>query len=988
MLLVLQQTPEESRGTPLPPSSLMGALAKLQMLLKHMQFIGLLKSIDIPFPQIYINFSSLTNLISLDPTFLQSLDQNFPVFSFRLQFFFIAVALPVLIMILTLLVFINFTTIMWMCFSVCGILLLAIRIAGALNQSFITGGDIASMKYLAVMLGTVVYCIAYRGLGKVFYRWSAQVVLTKNVLSASMLFAGGCMAGFGTLQLQIMLTASCMNLVCYIHRAQRPKWMRLMMLLTVVGACVAGWTVMDISFEGVFPDALIIPGYLIIALGSVGWLQFLMHSNSDKGVGRAFIQARKRVQRVLDKSLLALAFFFLSSAFVPVVTSCLHMFVCDRHTCPVGTKFNPYLPVDYSTPQNETLLQNKYCDSCDFMHGCNYTSATLCPAFDGERLHFHPDTSCDDRVALYYRVSAVIVLLVFGVVVPLMYFVIIQTITGQLHSFTIATFQALKKQYECLLQQYLEATKCEQCDDSHCVQRSQDMLSSQPTTMNDEETVQSPIVAMNAVDTIVDLGASVNFVQSIDSSDTDTVAREIENGTAAAGPQDSLQTPLMSPSTTSTAKRFGNRTAPPQSRRARPGSWIDFVRRFLSPKSTLEEHELNEESQHLDQQEEERRATKPERPSIDDALMKVNDTVKPKGSSLYNAYRHEFQFFLLIEILHCVVLVVVSVFVSPKHLFSAGINLGQHGLFFVVILVARPYAGRREQLLAAVISLSDTLSSGYATLLWQMPTNAIVTSEGLGFAVLVVGAVPMLLGVYWQIVDMRQSLVDPYAKQEQKEQQQRVEEAKQEILDVQEKIDRSEWLGLSKHEIVELEKKVDALRAAEPAETKLTDELDSSTKRSILQFFAVGSIPLLLIAVGLCVYATLHDPGTEFYNGSDLLIRTKDVVLADRDSWEEFVDDCCCFMSSEPMSGFNISERWACAPLISSTLHITLRTVTRNRQSMGASNGVPIRGVCHRKFALANCSVSVSDTSVVSLHCPDMELESANITTFAQRVLW
>jgi hypothetical protein len=969
----------------------MGALTKLQMLLKHMQFIGLLHGIDIPFPEIYINFSSLTNLISLDPTFLQSLDQNFPVFSFRLQFFFIAVALPVLIMILTLLVFINFTTIMWICFSVIGVLLLAIRIAGALNQSFVTGGDIASMKYLAVMLGTVVYCIAYRSLGKIFYRWSAQVVFTKNVLSASMLFAGGCMAGFGTLQLQIMLTASCMNLVCYIHRAQRPKSMRLMMLLTVIGACVAGWTVMDISFEGVFPDALIIPGYLIIALGSVGWLQFLMHSNSDKGVGRAFIQARKRVQRVLDKSLLALAFFFLSSAFVPVVTSCLHMFVCDRHTCPVGTKFNPYLPVDDSTPQNVTLLQHKYCDSCVFMHGCTYTSAKLCPAFDEERLHFHPDTSCDDRVALYYKISAAIVLLVFGVVVPLMYFVIIQTITGQLHSFTIVTFEALKKQYECLLKQYLDAKAlAEQRHDLRCVQRFQDMLSSQPTTMNDDETVQSPIVAVNAVDTIVsshvDLGASVNFVQSIDSSDTDTVVRDIENATAAAGPQDSLQAPLISPST---AKRFGSRTAPPQPRRARPGSWIDFVRRFLSPKSTLEEHELNEESQHLDQhEEEERRATKPEQPSIDDALLKVNDTIKPKGSSLYNAYRREFQFFLLIEILHCVALVVVSVFVSPKHLFSAGINLGQHGLFFVVILVARPYAGRREQLLAAVISLSDTLSAGYATLLWQMPTNAIATSEGLGFAVLVVGAVPLLLGVYWQIVDMRQSLVDPYAKQEQKEQQQRVEEAKQEILDVQWKIYRSDWFGWSKHQAEELEKKLAALRAAETAETKLTDELDSSTKRSILQFFAVGSIPLLLIAVGLCVYATLHDPGTEFYNGSDLLIRTKDVVLADRDSWEGFVDDCCCFMSNEPMSGFNISERWACAPLISSTLNVALRTVTRNRQSMGASNGVPIRGVCHRTFALANCSVSVSDTSVVSLHCPDTELESANITTFAQRVLW
>jgi hypothetical protein len=738
---------------------------------------------------------------------------------------------------------------------------------------------------------------------------------------------------------------------------------------------------------------------------------------------------------------------------VPVVTSCLQMFVCDRYTCPVGTKFNPYLPVDYSKPENVTL-RNEYCDPCVFMHGCNYTTGELCPAFDEDRLYFHPDTSCDDRVALYYKISAIIVLFVFVIVVSLMYYVIIQTITGQLHSFTMETYQGLQKQYERLYQRYLDAKAVTaERDDLRRVRSSMirhNIANSATNPVDDltwttvDRTMQSPTVAMNAANSIntpqVNLKASVTFettvrIDGLDSDEDDDPFddRNVERAMAAGGLQNSLQTPLVaSPhSTTSTAKRFGHRSnagssfaphnaapagsshyvpppplklqqptinwrpegaaaaPPPQPQRARAGSLLDSLRGSFSPKATLQEQELKDEFQRLDQQEEEeRRAKKPEPPSMNDALLKVNAKIEPKASSLYNAYRREFQFFLLIEILHRLALVVVSVFVSPKRAFSAGINLGLHGLFFGIILVVRPYVGRLEQLLAVVISLSDTLSAGYATLLWQMPTNAIATSEGMGFAVLGVGIVPVLCGVIWQIVDMRKSLVNPYAKQEEEEQKKREEKVKQEISDLQEQIDNSDLFGLSKHQVEELEKKVEALNApVETTETKLTDQLNSSTKRSILRFFVLGSIPLLLVALGLCVYATLNDPGTEFYNGSDLVTRTKQVVLADRDSWEEFVDDCCCFISNEPMSGFNVSERWACAPLISSTLNSTMRTVTRNRQSKVGSDGIPIRGVCQRTFALAHCSVSVSD-SIVSLNCPAAELESANITTYAQRILW
>ncbi|CUF35020.1 transmembrane protein, putative [Bodo saltans] len=1051
----------------------MGALTKLQMLLKHMQFIGLLQSIDIPFPKIYINFSSLSNLISLDPSFLQSLDQNFPVFTFRLQFFFIAVALPVIIMMLTLLVFVNFTTIMWMCFSVAGILLLAIRIAGEFNQSFVTGGNITSTEYLVVMIATVVYCVAYRSLGKMFNRWSMVVVLTKNLLSAAMLFAGGCMAGFSTLNLQIMLTASCVNVLCYIYKADRPKGIKFIMLLVVGGACAAGWKEMDISFVGVFPDALIIPGYLIIALGAAGWLQFLMYSNSDEGVGKAFIQARKKIQHILDKSLLALAFFFLSSAFVPVVTSCLQMFVCDRYICPVGTKFNPYLPVDYSKPENVTL-GNQYCDPCVFQHGCNFSTAELCPAFNEERLYFHPDTSCDDRVATYYKISAVIVLFVFVIVVSLMYYVIIQTITGQLSSFTMETYNALHKQYERLFQRYLDAKEVTQERDelrrlrSSMIRHNINQAATNPVddltwTTVDNMQRRTPLAPMNAANSInspqqINFGASVNFTTTVridgfDSDDDDPFDDKNVARAAAAGMQhqNSLQTPLVaSPhSTTSTAKRFGGRgvaagegsfsphdapggyippaplkleqptlnwrpesggggtVPPPQPKRARAGSLLDSLRSSFSPKATLAEQELQDEFKRLDEQEDaERRAKKPEAPSMNDALLKVNAKIEPKASSLYNAYRREFQYFLLVEILHRLALVVVSVFVSPTHAFSAGINLALHAMFFGTILLVRPYVGGLEQLLAVVIALSDTLSAVYATLLWQLPTNSITTSEGMGYAVLVIGVIPVGCGAVWQIVDMRQSLVNPYAKQEEEEQKQREEKTKQEIQDLQEQIDNADLFGLSKRQVEELEKKVEGLKApAETAETKLTDDLNASTKRSILRFFVLGSIPLLLVALGLCVYATLNDPGTEFYNGSDLVTRTKQVVLADRDSWEDFVSDCCCFVSLEPMSGFNITERWACAPLTSTTLASNtsaalssasdsgglltsaVLTVSRNRQSQVGSDGVPIRGVCQRAFALASCTVHVSDT-IVSLDCPESELESANITTYAERILW
>lgn len=386
------------------------------------------------------------------------------------------------------------------------------------------------------------------------------------------------------------------------------------------------------------------------------------------------------------------------------------------------------------------------------------------------------------------------------------------------------------------------------------------------------------------------------------------------------------------------------------------------------------------------------------------AIDLVNAKVNPKASSLYNPYKMNFCYFLIAENVHRLILVAVSVFVSPTYPFSAGINFGLHLLLLAVVAGMQPYAGMWELRLAIIVSAADTLSAGYAVLLWLLPDDAVVTSDAMGIIVLLIGVVPVVAGVAWQIVEIRNSLKSPYSKQEEKLQKKEQEKTKQRIAELQEEIDHSDLFDHDDNEIARIKREIAKLKNPGPTDDeKLTDELNKSTKTSILFCFVAAGIPLLLAAMGLTIYATTQELPPRFVDGSDLLVRTDDAVLGGRESWDAFTNDCCCTTSLSPMESYNITERWVCSLERSaitingtiarnSSLPSVLRsgpgvTVSRNRWRTTGSSGLPIRGVCALNFTMENCTVAVN-AGIVELRCPSAELEAQGISTFASRVLW
>lgn len=965
----------------------MGLLTKIQLLLKHLQFIGLLKSIDIPFPKVYINFSSISNLISLDPSFLQSIDANFPVLTFRLQFFLIAVAIPLLIMLLTLVVFVNFTTIMWILYSISGIMLLVVYITNKVQVNLVGDGLPTDRRFLAVMVVVLAFCVAYRSLSRLFKRDQLPVVIVKNLLSALMMLGGGCMVGFDLLSLRILLAACMFNLMCYVYKSQIEKFAKVIGILFMSGGVAVFWTQTNISMVGVFPQIMAIPGYLNLAFGIAGYVQFLMYSNVDKGFGKAFVQARKKVQALLDRSLLAVAFFFLSSAFVPVITSCLQLFVCKDFNCPAGTKFNPFLPVDYTVPWNSTQ-EAVFCDACDFSlegSACKLDPLRVCPQYNRSMLLFHPDTPCSDAVSWYYRIAAIVVMIVFVVIVSALYVGIIRFITQNLAGYTRKTYNDLLAHYRSLCDEY-ELAKV-RTDERQQIRR----VRSEIIRNKLERSFRGP------------LGATDDpFSDSPDPLDIGIVVPEKGPSVPPPPPslsagmliqddsmfdQGSLSTPLIATTVLATSK------VPPRPQRRRGSTFFDSREQ---PKTEDEElKELFDDDEKAEKKDE--KAEKPEEPTGEDALLRVNGLVDPKASSLYNSYRPAMCYFILGENFHRLSLVAVSVFVSPKYREASVINFALHAVYMIVLMGLSPYTGRLEQLIAVVVAVCDSLSAAYATLLWLLPDSDTVTSESFGIVVLVIGIVPIVCGVAGQILDMRKTLVNPYAKQAEKERKEREEEMQRQIDVLQERLDNSDLLALSAVDIEKIEEKIEALKNPEELEhEKLTNSLNSMTKKQILFVFAVAAIPLMLGSCGLTIYATLKDVPSEFVDGSQLLVRTPDVVLGGKGSWEAFTSECCCFQSNQPIKGFNVTERWVCADLgqggaspsalIAKGLYSSGVTVSRNRVSKVQSTGLPIRGLCQSNFSI-NCSVSVSPNEV-SLSCPVSSLSELNITDYAQRYLW
>jgi hypothetical protein len=181
-------------------------------------------------------------------------------------------------------------------------------------------------------------------------------------------------------------------------------------------------------------------------------------------------------------------------------------------------------------------------------------------------------------------------------------------------------------------------------------------------------------------------------------------------------------------------------------------------------------------------------------------------------------------------------------------------------------------------------------------------------------------------------------------------------------------------------------------------------------------------VPMLLAGLGLALWATVNAEAAIFAEGSSLVDRSAALVLAGRQSWRDFTATCCAAAAILPMTGFNLTERWVCsnwtsAAAVAAALgnltslptggtgggggggggrslpflpaHSSM-TVSRNRQAVVISDGLPIRNMTSTTFnglfAQCNVTLDAEDGDAVAFVCPG----DAKRTTdaFALTVLW
>ena len=113
----------------------MGVLTKASLLTKHTQYLSLLKDVNLPFPSVYMDFLSFTDLFNLDVEFFAVMFRDFPFITFRMRFIFVCVLVPLLIVMLTLLAFLRFSWIMWGSLTFIGLMMVLLRLFVAIGKS-------------------------------------------------------------------------------------------------------------------------------------------------------------------------------------------------------------------------------------------------------------------------------------------------------------------------------------------------------------------------------------------------------------------------------------------------------------------------------------------------------------------------------------------------------------------------------------------------------------------------------------------------------------------------------------------------------------------------------------------------------------------------------------------------------------------------------------------------------------------------------------
>ena len=793
----------------------MGALTKLQLLTKHLQYTGLLRSIDIPWPSNFIHFISFSNICNLNFNYVYELVDGLPRINFRLMFIGVATLFPLVLMIFTLLVFVTLYTILWACMGLIGAIMVGARIVNKLLPDVIPQDFVAPIStdtFLGIGIAMLVIFVLARLANHLEYRlcFRRGPRLLRELVAPGGVFCGAILSQLSQVVLLVLCGVIVLHFLHMVWTDFRRRFTQIFGTVVVLAGAAAYYFKGQFKYEGCIPQQLNVPGIVIIVLGLLQFLQDLLYSKTSSGVGKFFANTREKLQRLLDTGLLTLAFFAFGMIFVPVVTFAFQMYVCTDYNCAALSKFNPFAPRPEDTYSTDESI---FCDQCLFdLADCTLDPRVLCPAFHSRRLISHPDTPCDDKGHKFFVISSCLVLVVFVLFLNLMYRTIIRQLTDRLEVRAKDVFR-------------------KKCADAKVEEKPTDEKKKKPS----ENGAESGILAVPLLDGAV----TVNY---------------------------------------------------------------------------------------------------------DEVLDDTFNMCEPKASSLYQPYKLKHRFFMLIDTLHRLMLVMCSVIVAPYSDAAAGLCLVLHLGMLCLLSYFQPYGENFELILSIVLSACDTLNAVYAVLVWRTEW-AILASDGVLILLVFTNVViPFVLAIVLQIMAIHSYFNSPRMKaarekkrelrkkaeerekreKEKKLAKQRLNKAKKELVSVfgesindeqelksDEEDDDADDAALTREQRKKKDEKKD--KEEKTPEEQLTDQLNAETKQIVLKYFAFFSVPILVAAACLTFFATLNAEQDEFVDGSSSLQRGKEYVLGGEASWPNFTAHCCCLETENPMDGYNITERWVCA---------------------------------------------------------------------------
>eukprot|EP00759_Apiculatamorpha_spiralis_P035751 PhF_6_TR36320/c0_g1_i2/m.53130 len=382
----------------------MGFIECIQLLATHLQFLSLLNHLTIPWPSQWRSILSWVEVFNLDFNDLL-VQHDFPTFDFRGIFLVIAILVPIALVVLVLVIFNPFYTIVWYASIVIGFIILIVGLVGYYLPSAtgLTSEQNVAMTYItigAIITGLCVVLALIRMAMKQeeSAREAKEEALRCKVMRSLKHF------GFG--------------MFCLIAGG---------IITGTFNVQVPGLDMGELSTQG---NVIRVLGSVLLALGVAGLTYFLINVTE---CGR---RATYNVSEFFRKHMLKLLLILISLSYIPTISYGINMFMCVEYTCPAGTKFNPFVQRavgDFST--NSSL----FCDPCVMSkvnNPCIYDQALLCPAFSDRRLVKYPSISCSGESHPYFIVAAALSAVVYLIGVPMLYSATVRLCTNSINHYT------------------------------------------------------------------------------------------------------------------------------------------------------------------------------------------------------------------------------------------------------------------------------------------------------------------------------------------------------------------------------------------------------------------------------------------------------------------------------------------------------------------------------------------------------------------------